>query len=97
MTFLTENEREFIAREIEATMEETFYKKRPDARVALAIAAGIVRRGRKLTSSEQLLNLANAMEDADRENGTDENAKIAARVREVAVAEPGAAHAPRIR
>lgn len=83
---LSPSEREFIAREIEATMDETFYKKRAEARVALAIAAGIVRRGRRLTSSEQLLNLANAMEQADQENGTSENAKIVAHVR--ALVEP---------
>lgn len=81
---ISNSEREFIAREIEATMEESYYKKRPEARVALAIAAGIVRRGRKLTSREQLLNLANAMEEADRENGTTENTKIVAHVREAA-------------
>jgi len=69
-------EREFIAREIEATMEESYFKKHANARVALAIAASIVRRGRRLTSREQLLNLANAMENADRENGTDVNEKI---------------------
>lgn len=74
-------EREFIATEIEATMEESFYKKRPEARVALAIAAGIVRRGRRLSSTEQLANLADAMEEADRENGTNENAKIVDRIR----------------
>jgi hypothetical protein len=81
---VTANEREFIAREIEATMEESYYKKRPEARVALAIAAGIVRRGRRLTSREQLLNLANAMEEADKENGTNENEKIVANVRAAA-------------
>lgn len=84
MTFapeLTVSEREFIAREIEATMNETFYKKRPVARLALAIAAGIVRRGRRLTANEQLMNLADAMEDADEENGTTENAQIVSRVR----------------
>jgi hypothetical protein len=73
---MSASEREFIASEIEATMEETFYKKRPEVQVALAIAADIVRRGRRLTSREQLLNLANAMEEADRENGTVENRKI---------------------
>jgi hypothetical protein len=80
---LTPSEREFIATEIEATMEESFYKKRPAARVALAIAAGIVRRGRRLTSNEQLSNLANAMQDADRENCTDENANIVWRIRDL--------------
>lgn len=80
---MTVSEREFIAREIEATMDESFYKKRPEARVALAIAAGIVRRGRRLSSSEQLRNLANAMEDADRENGTNENAKVVQHIREL--------------
>jgi len=84
MTIITESEREFIAREIEATMEEGFYKKCAEARVALAIAASIVRRGRRLTSNEQLINLANAMEEADMENGTNENAKIVEKVRAVA-------------
>lgn len=81
---LSQNEREFIAREIETTMDETFYRKRPEARVALAIAAGIVRRGRRLSPDEQLNNLANAMEQADIENGTNENAKIVQRIREIA-------------
>lgn len=78
---LSASEREFIATEIEKTMDESFYKKRAEVRVALAVAAGIVRRGRRLTSNEQLANLANAMEQADQENGTDENTEIVRRVR----------------
>ncbi len=35
----------------------------PNVRMALAIAASVVRRGRHLTSREELLNLANGMEE----------------------------------
>jgi hypothetical protein len=58
---------ELLAIEITSLMEEPFYKKRPDARVALAAAAGIVRRGRKLTEREQLLNLTGGIREVDPE------------------------------
>jgi hypothetical protein len=57
-------ERERLAKEVEALLPERFYEKRPDARMALAIAASVVRRGRRLTAGEQLQNLKTAMDEA---------------------------------
>jgi heterodisulfide reductase subunit A-like polyferredoxin len=36
---------------------------KPDARVAIVVAASAVRRGRHLTEQEQMVNLANGMEE----------------------------------
>lgn len=47
----------------EALMEQTPYNKQPWARVALAIAARAIRRGRHLTPTEQLENMAKAFEE----------------------------------
>lgn len=54
--------REESAKLVEAMIHEAPYKDRPWARVALAIAARAIRRGRHLTDQEKLLNLADSME-----------------------------------
>lgn len=76
--------RERCAKLIDAMLDEEPYKDQPWARVALGIAARAVRRGRHLTSREKLQNLAASMEEADRENGTTENAKAIAIIRGMA-------------
>jgi Zn ribbon nucleic-acid-binding protein len=78
---LREIEREACAQLVEKMIPD---RKRPDERVVLAIAANAIRRGRHLTSAEQLRNLADSMTQADRENGTVENAEAAAIIRRMA-------------
>jgi hypothetical protein len=69
--------RERCAKLAEAMIHQPPYKEQPWARLALAIAARAIRRGRHLTSKEQLNNLANAFaEEGD--------ADIAARIRAAA-------------
>lgn len=60
-------------------------RNQPWARVALALAASAIRRGRLLTDAEQLRNLASAVE-AD---GTDELTDLAAALRREAAAREG--------
>lgn len=61
--------REEAAKLIEGMIWDPPYAKRPDSRMALAIAARNVRRGRALTASEQLANLAKAIQDFDEAAG----------------------------
>lgn len=61
------NQREKSARLIEEMIDQRIGKKRPDVRMALAIAASAVRRGRHLTEGEQLENLAKGFEETDPE------------------------------
>ncbi len=56
--------REECAALVEAMMDQKPWKDQLWSRTALAIAARAIRRGRHLTESERLKNLANAMEDA---------------------------------
>ncbi len=60
-------ERNRIAAEIEAAAME-----RPlsGARIGMAIAARICRRGRRLTAAEQMGNLSNALAESDVEHGS---------------------------
>ena len=77
-------ERERSAKLVENLINERPFKNNYDVRVALAIAAGVVRRGRNWTEQEKMLNLANAMDAADLDNGTAENAKMAKQIRKKA-------------
>jgi len=83
----TDVERERAAQIVEAMIDEAPHKDHVLVRMALAIAARAIRRGRHLTESEKLANLATAMEDADAENGTTDNAEMAARIRAIASAD----------
>jgi len=49
---------------------------KPDARVALAIAARTILRGRHLTEAEKLRNLAASMEAEDVDDGLDMTATV---------------------
>lgn len=80
-----ETEREHCAQLVDAMMNEKPWCDRLWARAALAIAARAIRRGRHLTASEKLLNLAAGMEDADREHGDDGFAETVARIRKIAL------------
>ncbi|WP_341989801.1 hypothetical protein [Azorhizobium sp. AG788] len=68
--------REDAAKLIESMIWEHPYAGHPTSRMALAIAAKDVRRGRKLTPSEQLVNLAKAMQEANEEGGTPDTSKM---------------------
>ena len=58
---------EHHAKLVSELMDRSPWREKPDARVALAIAARAIRRGRHLTEAEQMRNLADAMaaEDID--------------------------------
>lgn len=69
---------------VEAMLAEKPWCDQPWARMALAIAARAIRRGRHLTEAEKLNNLADAMDEADREHGDDGFAATAEKIRRVA-------------
>lgn len=58
-------ERDRLAKLVESMIEEPTFAKSPHARMAIAIAASNVRRGRLLTSSEKFDNLTSAIEEDD--------------------------------
>lgn len=64
-----EQQREHDAKLVEAMIEQSPWSDKPWVRMALAIAARSIRRGRHLTEAEKLRNLADAMaaEDIDPE------------------------------
>jgi hypothetical protein len=82
-------ERDRLARLVEGMIDQapqSVYGK-PAVRMALAIAASAVRRGRHLTDSEKLCNLANAMEEpstGDTPEDIAESMALAARIRAAA-------------
>ncbi len=57
------SEREQLAKLVEQMIEESPYNRWPQARMALAVAANAVRRGRHLTSREKMQNLVSALEE----------------------------------
>lgn len=69
--------RELCARLVDAMKDMVPYREQPWARMALAVAARSIRRGRHLTSREQLENLAKSVE----EDGDEESARLAALIR----------------
>lgn len=60
-----EQERDRLAKLVESMIKEPTFAKSPHARMAIAIAASNVRRGRLLTSSEKFDNLTSAIEEDD--------------------------------
>jgi hypothetical protein len=61
------------AKLVESMIDRSPWKDQPWARMALAVAARTIRRGRHLTEAEQLRNLAAAMDEADAEHGEPKN------------------------
>lgn len=80
-----EEHREHDAKLVEAMIDQRPWSDKPDVRVALAVAASAIRRGRHLTEAEQLRNLANAMEAEDVDDGLD-MAPVVERLRRSAAA-----------
>lgn len=77
-------DQEQCAQLVEKMIKQKPYRDQVWARMALAVAARAIRRGRHLTERERLLNLAQSMEDADKEDGTNEMARTVAKLREIA-------------
>lgn len=82
-------ERDRLAKLVEQMIDygATGVYAKPAARMALAIAASVVRRGRHLTDSEKLCNLATAMEEpiaGDTPEDIASSMAIAARIRKAA-------------
>jgi hypothetical protein len=76
-------ERERCAKLVEQLME-TYEMDKPERRLALAIAARAIRRGRLLTEAEKLRNLASAMEADDIDPEVGDLSPVVARLREEA-------------
>jgi hypothetical protein len=66
-----DSEAERYAKLVREMIDQPPWCDKPDARVALAIAARAILRGRHLTEAEKLRNLANAMEADDVDDGLD--------------------------
>jgi hypothetical protein len=62
-----EDERDRLAKLVEGMLNEPVFAKSPHARMAIAIAARNVRRGRALTAEEKFDNLTAAIEEDDPE------------------------------
>jgi hypothetical protein len=78
------SEREQCAKLIQEMIEQPIWAARPWARMALAVAATTIRRGRHLTEAEKINNLADSMAEADAENGTNESARAVEILRNLA-------------
>jgi len=82
------SEVEHYAKLVSEMIDQFPWRDKPDARVALAVAARAIRRGRHLTEAEKLRNLANAMEADDMDDGLDMGPVAASLRREADKLEP---------